>query len=79
MSTRLDAICPICNGTTDSGGECNDCDFDWEADNRTEKQKYVHEWKRLEVSSASKSEKADFLRNNEFGKAVNYSPYNRSK
>jgi hypothetical protein len=75
MAKRLNAICPICNGSTDAGGECNDCDFDWEFDQRSEKQKFVDEWARLKMAGSSKNEKADFLRHNTMGREVNYSPY----
>ncbi len=79
MATTLDAICPKCNGTTDTGGECNDCDFDWQNDDRTEKQKYVDEWHRLEIAFLTvrdiKEERADFLRHNVYGSTVKYMPY----
>ena len=75
MSDQLDAICAVCDGSTDVGGECNSCDFDWENDSRTEKQKYVDEWSRLSRSKASKEDHADFLRHNKYGRKVNYSPY----
>lgn len=67
--------CPECNGTTDTGGECNDCDFDWKYDARTEKQKFIDEWTRLIKTEASKEELADFARFNAYGESVEYSPY----
>ena len=82
MAKTLDAICPICNGTTDTGGECNDCDFDWQNDSRTEKTKFTDEWKRLEIAFLTvedrKQERAQFLRHNNYGSVVNYDPYSRA-
>lgn len=79
MTTRLDAICPKCNGTTDTGGECSKCGFDWQNDSRTEKEKYVDEWQRLEVAFITKEdrkrERAAFLLHNQYGSTVNYYPY----
>lgn len=74
MAKQLDDICPLCNCTTDTGGECNGCDFDWQSDNRTEKQKHIDEANRL-MAHGSKEELADFLRHNVYGSAVNYFPY----
>ena len=67
--------CPICYGTTDTGGECNDCPFDWQNDERSEKQKYIDEWERL-TKQGAKEDIAEFLRFNIYGDKINYSPYN---
>jgi len=66
--------CPLCSGTTDIGGECNSCDFDWQNDNRSEKEKYAQESNRL-MKFGTKSELNEFLRHNNYGRSINYAPY----
>ncbi|MES0327647.1 MAG: hypothetical protein ABUK13_05590 [Gammaproteobacteria bacterium] len=55
--------CPKCNGTLDTGGECNDCDYD--AQNA--KQNFVDGFS--EVKKQGKHKTADFLRKNTYGTA----------
>lgn len=74
MAKTLDAICPSCGGTTDTGGECNDCPFDWQDDKRTEKQKFTDEWTRL-AQAGTKNDMAAFLKHNQYGSIVSYNPY----
>ncbi len=55
--------CPECNGTLDTGGECNDCDYDIQS----QKQNFVDGFSA--VKDKGKEKIADFLRKNTYGKS----------
>jgi len=62
MKDSYPVECPKCiNGTLDTGGECNDCDFDI----KNQKQNFVDGFKK--ASGKSKEELAQFLRENVYG------------
>lgn len=63
MTDRIPEECPKCDGTVDTGGECNSCDYDA----RDGKRRFVEGW--LALRGATKEEKAEFLRSHTYGRA----------